>query len=102
MKKTVRFLTIAMATILIVLAFPMSAFAKTLMAPTLTFDTETDYYVIDPANTLLLDIDNLADTTNAAPGEATYTIESPQIRHSSNPFITLTLPLFSCFSCWSM
>lgn len=79
MKKTIRFLTITMAVVLIVLAFPMSALAKTLMAPTLGFDTETDYYVIDPANTLLLDIDNLADTTNAAPGEATYTTEGAVI-----------------------
>lgn len=78
MKKTIRFLTVALAAVLVVLTFPMSAFAKTLMAPTLSFDTESDVYVVDPANTLLLDIDNLADTTNAVSGEVTYTTENPQ------------------------
>ena len=79
MKKTIRFLTITLAAVLIVLAFPLNVLAKTLTSPTLTFDTETDRYTVDPSNTLLLDIDNLADTTNAAPGEATYTTEGAVI-----------------------
>ena len=82
MKRTMRILSIALAMLLMIMAMPLSVIAKTLTTPGYTLDTSATQWVVDPESNLLLDIDNLADNTNAAEGSSyTYTSENAQIQY---------------------
>ena len=84
MKRTMRILSVALAVLLMITAMPLSVIAKTLSTPGYTLDTSATQWVTDPESTLLLDIDNLADTTNAVEGSNyTYTTEGAIIQNDT-------------------
>ena len=84
MKRTTRILSVTLAVLLMITAMPLSVIAKTLTTPGYTLDTSLTQWVADPESNLLLDIDNLADTSNAVEGsQYTYTTEGAIIQNAS-------------------
>ncbi|MBQ8213027.1 MAG: hypothetical protein IJZ80_03375 [Clostridia bacterium] len=84
MKKTMRIFSVSLAVLLLIMAMPLSVIAKTLTTPGYTLNSTATHWVPNPESNLLLDIDNLADTTNAAEGSNyTYTTEGAIIQNDT-------------------
>ena len=65
MKRTTRILAGAVAALMLAVSMPISILAKTLTDSEVTISSDATTFVPAADSKLLLDIDNLGDTTNA-------------------------------------
>ncbi|MBE6633234.1 MAG: hypothetical protein E7620_02700 [Ruminococcaceae bacterium] len=85
MKRSTRILAGAIAALMLAVSMPISILAKTLTNSEVTISPDATTFVPAADSKLLLDIDNLGDTTNAVTeSQYTYTNENAQVQNKSD------------------